>query len=286
MARHRIEFAQTRHVLDGGLGSQLGTHELDVERDLLGLERGYDALSITRPELVESVHASFARSGATLLTTNTFQVLFHPRADSSWIHESVRLARSAAGSSARVLGSLGPGAPKQSIEKRRASDTFRQLVDAGCDGLLIETQMEWDVMIALAECARAVAPDAPLLLSLVADVHGALPACATRGEAELARFANDLGVDLLAVNCSTGTAPLRPALERLRDVWSGPLGAYPNAGVPEPDAGGALRYPLDATRFAEELAALQHEFSLALVGGCCGTTPEHIRKLALAVASA
>lgn len=290
--KQRIEaaFAQHPSILDGGLGAEFLRHDIDLERDLLGHERCFELLSITRPELVREVHESFREAGARWLTTNTFcadpgSLKLHglQSRGSELTRAAVELCRAAARDETVVLGSVGPGRSLPDAHETRAF--IEDLVDAGVDGLLLETQVDGATLDLLMEQALAVRDQQGrglfIAVSLVADLRGALPVCKVRSQPELFAKLRDSGVDLLALNCSTGFEPLRPALTRLRPEWTGRLGVYPNAGIPTLRPDGSWHYPIGPDEFAHGVLALQHEFDLDLIGGCCGTTPAHIRALRL-----
>ena len=275
----KLDFTRKVARLDGGLGSRLQRELPDRERDLAGHDGFFDALSRTRPELVERVHREFLEAGCDHLTTNTFQTAFVGEEDLELVASSVRLARGVAEDRASVLGSVGPGLLDRELDEARLARFFATLEREGCDALLFETQTDGERMVRLESLARETAPSLPRLVSVVCDVNSALPVCRVHTSEQLATWASARDVTLLSVNCATGTAPLRDALAELRRHWSGPLGAYPNAGVPEPAADGTWTYPLSPAEFAAGLAALVDEFDLKLAGGCCGTTTEHLRAL-------
>lgn len=281
-------FAQRPSILDGGMGSALLGSDVSLEHDLLGHERCFELLSVTRPELVRQVHASFQEAGARWLTTNTFcadpaslrQRGLLSRGE-ELVSAAVGLCREVANDETLVLGSVGPGRSlPNAIETRAFLET---LVASGVDGLLIETQVDGATLDLILEQATLVREQQEhglfIAVSLVVASNGELPACKPHAEQDLLARLHDSGVDLLAVNCSTGFEPLRPALTRLRPEWTGRLGAYPNAGVPTLQPDSSWRYPIGPDEFAEGVLALQKEFDLDLVGGCCGTTPAHIRAL-------
>ena len=204
-------------------------------------------------------------------------------ARSKSLEPSVELCREAASDRAQVFGSIGPGPGSVKIDTRATRAFIECLLEAGVDGLLIETQVDAEVLdqlLALTMIARALqSRDIVLGVSLVVDVNSHLPAQVRSGEENLVPFLENAGVDLLAFNCSNGPAPLRAALQRVRADWPNAFGAYPNAGVPMFTANGTAQYPIGPDEFARELTQLQREFELDLIGGCCGATPEHIRAL-------
>lgn len=282
--RIREAFSHSPSILDGGLGTEL------LKR-VHGKEAPLSLLSVTRPELVRELHAGYRHAGAQWLTTHTFcadaaSLRLDGLAERSEeiTRAAVACCREVAQEECLVLGSVGPGpgaAPPLETETRAFLEC---LTGAGVEGLLIETQLEertLKVLVAQALLVRqAQKGELFIAVSLVVNAQGVLPACKERGEHELLAELEGSGIDLLALNCSTGSAPLRPALARLRGQWRGRIGVYPNAGVPLRTSDPRGRYQLTPAEFATEMQALQREFDLDLLGGCCGVSPAHIQALA------
>lgn len=276
-------------LLDGATGSQLLASGFHAERDFLDVDDGVEVLNLTRPEQVRAVHESWLDAGCDLVTTNTFMALPGVIAECGLadryvelLHAAVRAARGAAdawseaGHPRGVLGGLGPGFDRPSASGTPRADVhaeyaraFGLLRAAGVDGLLIETASD-PLQVEASLAAAREGYDGPLVLSLLA---GAAPLEVAAG------LARDHGVDVLAVNCGDGPARAEPALAALRERWDGALGCWPNAGASDPD-GPAGPGPIGPEEFADAVAALVRRFDLALVGGCCGTTPPHLRALA------
>ena len=277
-------------TLDGGLGVELLNRARDLERDYLGAPGATALLSVTRPELVREVHEEFLEAGATAISTNTFcadptslEAIGQGARSGELVRASVSLARAAAaGTRVPVLGSIGPGPLGASLEGESTERFLKNFVDAGVDALLLETQMDARRFLELLELATRAANDqVERIVSFTCASDGSLPAAPQ--EAELAEVLEDSGVALVALNCSNGPGPLALALERWRALWSGPLGAYPNAGTPTRDEDGSLSHPIAPEIFAMACAELARRYDLALVGGCCGAGPDHIRALARSV---
>lgn len=273
-------------VLDGGLGVELLNELPDERRDLFGCPHATELLSLSRPELVRRKHAEFLDAGAGALTTNTFcadpaslRRIGQESRGAELVRAAVTLCRAAAGSGTLVLGSVGPGPGSVVPERDETRAYLERFVAAGCDALLIETQLEPDVLEVLVETASDVTRDTKvgLIVSLGCALDGSVPAAPD--EARLASRLHDAGVELLCFNCSTGPQALRPALDRWRALWQGALGAYPNAGVPTTGEDGRLQHPIEADVFAYMTAELVRRHGLAAVGGCCGAGPAHVRAL-------
>ncbi|QDU69390.1 homocysteine S-methyltransferase family protein [Engelhardtia mirabilis] len=276
-------------LLDGAMGSQLLASGFDLARDYLEVEDGVEVLNLTRPEQVRAVHESWFDAGCDLATTNTFMALPSVLTEcgqgarlNEIVAAAVREARAAAEAWSDedrprwVLGGAGPGTdlPTKSGRSRAAVEAdydalLRRLTSGRVDGLLIETCAD-PIQIAAAVAAARRIGDEPLLLSL-------LPGAAPLAEAVAA--ARDHGVDLLALNCGDGPGGMEAGLAQLRELWDGPLGCWPNAGATGPEEPAGIG-PIGPEDFAAGVAELARRFDLRLVGGCCGTSPAHLRALA------
>lgn len=311
-------------VIDGAMGTMIQSYELaesDFRGERFkghpgDLKNLADLLSLTRPDLIEQIHTAYLEAGADVVETNTFNANAVSLADyglESAVYElnvaAARLARSAAAAAGArdprrprfVAGSLGPTNRSASMS-RDASDpgarrvTFGQLVDAyheqarglldgGVDLLLPETAFDvlnlkaalFAIMKLFDEGARRV----PVIASLTF-----VPAGAERtltGQTVEAAWNSISHAPLLAVglNCSL-PSEMRPRLEELRAVAPVYVSAHPNAGLP--DARLPTRFPETPEDMARALGEWARAGLVNLVGGCCGTTPEHVRAIAAAVA--
>lgn len=281
---------------DGGIGSQLLTSGFDDQRDFLGQTGRVEILGHTRQEQVQAVHESYFDSGCQWATTNTFGAW--PR---EWVERGVEvsaeilIARNAAaaveaalawrtdGEELFVVGCLGPGEVRDDAAEVRRGESARvatALARAGVDALLCETAL--DLHEAHAQLAGFAQGGDQLQrwLSLWVKADGQ-PADG-RSFSEWSAMASDAGVELLALNCIEELDVAVGAARALREVWSGPLGLWPNAGAPEGEAPN-LRWDLDPAAFAEKLKSAADELHLAAVAGCCGTGPAHLRRLAQAL---
>jgi 5-methyltetrahydrofolate--homocysteine methyltransferase len=309
-------------ILDGAMGTMLQGYRLseaDYRGDLLkahshDLKGNHDVLSLTRPDVVKAVHAAYLDAGADMLETNTFSGTRIAQADYGLEHlvyqinyESARLAREAADeATARnparprfVAGAMGPTNRTASIspDVNRPgfrNVTFQELVDAyteqtralvegGVDLLMVETVFDTlnakAAVYALRKFLDEAGLDIPLMISgTITDASGrTLSGQTTEAFYNSLAHAQPL---LIGLNCALGAEQLRPYVEELSRVAECHVSAHPNAGLP--NAFG------EYDQSAEQMAALVREFAtsgfLAMVGGCCGTTPEHIRRVAEAVA--
>lgn len=281
----RDAFAATLLVADGAMGTQL------YERGF-GYEVSYEGLNLTQPEVIRNIHESYIGAGANLLEANTFganrvRLERHGLADrvDAINRAALRLAREAAGDAAFVVGAIGPSglslANASEAERRRAEYAFREqaaaLAAAGADGLVVETMIGPDELALAVSAARLEAPNLPLIAQVSVDERLAL-SDGTPVALVGARL-RDLGADAVGINCGEGPAQALLAVERLLSLGL-PLTAMPNAGLPYPREG-PLDYPSSPEHFGA-LARRLFALGVALVGGCCGTTPEHVRALAAA----
>ena len=284
-------------VLDGGMGTSLRR---------LGQRAPFERLSVENPSLVERVLSGFVDARCDIVSTNTFCAErstvegyeFSAAFDARWKavaaergyrdlpttlwHESVRLARSAADRSRGrcfVAGSIGP----TGLTSEREADLREQMstfLDAGVDALLVETCTSRAGALLAGRVARELLDeherDVLLIISFTLSATGDIaPASSRTGEASELR---ELDADIVALNCGFGIDGFDEALGRLRQLVDVPLGAYPNAGLPE-ERDGELVYPVDAAEFTQRVQELGARHDLGLIGGCCGASSDHIRRL-------
>jgi homocysteine S-methyltransferase len=258
------------------------------------LNRCYDEVTLTHPELVGEIHRQYVQAGAEALETNTFganpvKLARHGLEDQleELNRRSVELARAAAGSAVHVLGAVGPlgiriepWGPTSVTEARgHFARQMRALVGAGVDGLILETFGDLNEARAALEAAREVDPGLPVLVQMTVDRDGQ-GLYGTQPEVFGAQL--DLwGADAIGVNCSVGAHAMLGVLERLSKVTRKPLTVQPNAGTPR-SVDGRMLY-LCTPDYLEKFARRFLEAGARLLGGCCGTTPDHIRALAKAV---
>jgi methionine synthase I (cobalamin-dependent)/5,10-methylenetetrahydrofolate reductase len=272
-------------VGDGAMGTLLYSRGVP-------LETNFEHLNLVHPEMVRQVHADYASAGAQLLETNTFganalrlsAIGLEKKARA--INEAgARLARSVAGEELFVAGSVGPlirprGEAAELTRAERASmlrEQMEALAEGGVDLFILETfAFLEDLEIALSLARELGLP----AVAQMAFLEGGQTREGTGAE-EAARRLGTAGADVLGANCGSGPLDLLKVLSRLAAASTLPLSAFPNSGFPEFVDG---RYIYLAT--PEYFAGMGRDMVLAgasLVGGCCGTTPEHIRCLAAAV---
>ncbi len=310
--RLRELLAQRIAVLDGAWGTMLQGRGL-TEEDFRGerfrdhpsdLKGDPDLLNLTRPELVLDVHRAYLEAGADITTTNTFTATAIAQADYG-LEEAVydmnvagaRLARQAADEAGGrfVAGSVGPLNIALSLSPRvddpayRAktfdevhdayAEQMRGLADGGADLLLVETIFDTLNAKAAIAAARETAPELPLWLSVtIVDLSGRTLSGQTLEAFWVSvEHAEPL---VVGVNCSLGAKEMRPHVEELARLAHTYTSCHPNAGLP--NAFGGYDEGPDTT--SALLRGFAEEGLVNLVGGCCGTTPEHTRAIAAAVA--
>jgi 5-methyltetrahydrofolate--homocysteine methyltransferase len=287
-------------IADGAMGTMLQAYDLTAE-DFDGHEGCNEVLNVTRPDVVRAVHHAYLAAGADCVTTNTFGANFGnlseygiPERIGELSQAGAALAREVAdgftaadGRPRWVLGSIGPGTKLPTL----GHVTFRELRDSyyenaagllrgGADALIIETCPDLlQAKAAIIGAKRAVAdlaPDAVVIASLTIETTGTM-LLGTEIGAALTALA-PLGIDVIGLNCATGPDLMSEHLRYLAANSPIPISCEPNAGLPQLTADGAY-YPLTPAELADAHERFATEFGLSLVGGCCGTTPEHVALL-------
>lgn len=274
---------EKRFYLDGGMGSML---------QAAGLPEGVlpDVWGMKHPAVVQGIHRAYLEAGCRLITTNTFGTCplrlvpygVTPRQVMTAAVSNVRAAMDQAGvKDGYVCADIGPTGkllrPYGDLDFEDAvglfAETVRAAVQAGADGILIETMSDLYEMKAAVLAAKETC-DLPILASLVFDESGKL---LTGGSPQAAvALLEGLGVDVLGLNCGLGPRQMAPVFHSLWENASVPLLLKPNAGLPQ-SQGRETVYDLDGEDFVAEVMPL---VSMAtLLGGCCGTTPDHLRRL-------
>ncbi|OUS95850.1 methionine synthase [Rhodococcus sp. NCIMB 12038] len=290
---------------DGAMGTMLQAADLTLD-DFLGLEGCNEILNDTRPDVLKEIHRAYFEAGADAVETNTFGCNLPNLADydiSDRIRElaekGTRLAREVAdemgpgrdGMGRFVLGSMGPGTKLPTlghapfaILRDAYAEAAMGMIDGGADAILVETCQDLlQVKAAILGSQRAMetlGSRLPIITHVTVETTGTMLLGSEIGAALTAL--EPLGIDMIGLNCATGPAEMSEHLRHLSKYSSLPVSVMPNAGLPQLGPNGA-EYPLTAEELAEALSGFVTEFGLGLVGGCCGTTPEHIRQVAEAV---
>ncbi|CAL9628346.1 Methionine synthase [Streptomyces sp. enrichment culture] len=287
-------------VADGAMGTMLQAQEPTLE-DFQDLEGCNEVLNVTRPDIVRHVHDAYFAAGVDCVETNTFGANLTAMAEYD-IPERVlelseagaRIAREAAdehtardGRQRWVLGSMGPGTKLPTLGHttfRAIRDAYQQnaegLLAGGADALIVETTQDLlqtkASVIAARRAMETAGYDVPLIVSVTVETTGTMLLGSEIGAALTAL--EPLGIDMIGLNCATGPAEMSEHLRHLSRHARVPLSAMPNAGLPELTKDGAY-YPLSAPELADAQENFVRDYGLSLVGGCCGTTPEHLRQV-------
>ena len=299
----RSVFGDRVLVADGAMGTMLQAADPSLE-DFEGYEGCNEILNVTRPDIVRSVHDAYLEVGVDAIETNTFGANLANLGEydiPERIHElaeaGARIAREAAdhwsadGRPRFVLGSMGPGtklpslghAPYAALRDAYAEQA-RGLVAGGADAFLIETSQDLlQAKAAVVGCKRALAEageSLPILVQVTVETTGTMLLGSEIGAALTAL--EPLGIDAIGLNCATGPTEMSEHLRHLSRNARIAVTCMPNAGLPMLTKEGAA-YPLTPAELAKAHTQFVEEFGLALVGGCCGTTPEHLRQVVEAV---
>jgi methionine synthase I (cobalamin-dependent)/5,10-methylenetetrahydrofolate reductase len=281
------ELAKRVLLCDGGMGTMLYAKGVY-------LNACFDELNLTNPALIKEIHREYIQSGADIIETNTFGAnrrklqKYGLEARIRDIHlAGAALAREEAGSTVLVAGSIGPlGAaiePRSSFSSAEAEEMFAEQVSALNDGdidlLILETFSDIHEIELALKAARAVCPELPLIAEMTIDEDGDSLSGTT---AEMfTKKLEDFGADVIGVNCSVGPAPMLQCIERMAKITTRPLSAMPNAGLPR-EVDGRLIY-LCSPDYMAEYAKRFIQKGARVIGGCCGTSPAHIKAMRSAI---
>ena len=287
-------------VADGAMGTMLQSYtDLSLEMDFQGLEGCNEILNVTRPDVVAEIHRAYLDAGADAIETNTFGTNLAALTEYDIVDRLEELAEAAARIARRtadeytdkprfVLGSIGPGTKLPTLGHVRFDairDAYGKQVEAmirgGIDAVLIETSQDLlqakAAVIGAKRAREAAGIDLPILVNVTVETTGTMLLGSEIGAALVTLDA--LGVDSIGLNCATGPAEMSEHLRVLSRRFGRAVAAMPNAGLPELTADGAV-YPLTPIELADALGTFIDDYGLSLIGGCCGTTPEHIKLLA------
>lgn len=273
-------------VGDGAMGSLL------YERGVF-ITQNFEQLNVTRPEIIQRIHADYLEAGAQIIQTNTFGANAARLERHGLVGEvrrfneaGARIAKAIAGDGAFVAGSMGPtgwvpGAdrPKELADARATFlEQAKGLAEGGCDLLILETFRHLDELGVAIAAAREGAPGLAVVATPTFDSEGTV-ADGTQPE-EVATILKEFGPDVIGVNCGDGPQLSLAMAERMRAVGL-PIYVQPNAGLPR-NVDGRLLY-MATPEYFDVFARRMIQAGARIVGGCCGTTPEHIRWMARSV---
>lgn len=270
-------------VCDGAMGTSLYAKGVMVNRC-------FDELNLSNPELVQSVHSDYLAVGVDVIETNTYganryKLKAHGFADRAHDinRQGATIARDAltdSDASVLVAGAIGPLgkpiAPIGTISEDDAYDAFREQADGlaagGCDLFLLETFSDLRELAIAVRAARSVSETMPVIAQMTFGDDGSTPLGAK--PEHVARRLEELDVDVIGANCSVGPELMLRVIERLRSATTLPLSVQPNAGLPEVVEGRVIY--LCSPEYMGHYAKRFLLAGAVLIGGCCGTTPAHI----------
>jgi 5-methyltetrahydrofolate--homocysteine methyltransferase len=299
----RTALAHRVVIADGAMGTMLQAANPTLD-DFQGHEGCNEILNITRPDLVAEIHRRYFNVGVDAVETNTFGANLAnlgeygiPERIYELAESGARIAREVADSFTTkdspkwVLGSLGPGTKLPTLghatyeELRNAYEiASRGLIDGGADALLIETTQDLLQAKAAVNGARKAIEGSDRDIVLIAQVTVETTGTMLLGS-EINAALNSLsalGVDVVGMNCATGPAEMSEHLRTLSKSSPVNISCMPNAGLPILQDGGAF-YPLGPEELASALSSFIDDYGVGLIGGCCGTTPEHLAAVVAAV---
>ncbi len=290
-------------VADGGMGTALQEYDLTLD-DFAQLEGCNEILNETRPDVVRSIYRGFLEAGSDAIESNTFGTNYGNFGEYDILDRCRDLAEKGA-SLARecadeystpdkprfVLGSMGPGTKLPTLGHAPYAllrDYYQEnalgLLDGGADAVLVETSQDLlQTKAAIVGAKRAMTQTGrriPIIAQVTVEQTGTMLVGSEIGAALTAL--EPLGIDMIGMNCATGPAEMTEHLRVLAEHATVPISVMPNAGLPELGENGAV-YPLQPDELAASLKEFVTDFGARLVGGCCGTTGEHVRAVVDAV---
>jgi 5-methyltetrahydrofolate--homocysteine methyltransferase len=285
-------------IADGAMGTMLQEHNPTLD-DYQQLEGCNEILNVSRPDMIAEIHGAYLDTGIDAIETNTFGANWSNLSDYGIEDRIEELAEAGAAIARRVaeeyeardgrqrwvLGSMGPGTKLPSLGHTTYAHlkaTFAEqavgLIRGGADAFLVETSQDLlQTKSAINACKQAIASEGvrlPIFVEVTVETTGTMLMGSEIGAALTAL--EPLGIDMIGLNCATGPAEMSEHLRQLSHNASIPVMVMPNAGLPVLTADGA-HYPLSPEQLATAHEQFVKEFGLALVGGCCGTTPAHMR---------
>ncbi len=290
-------------IFDGAMGTSIHRLDLDLERDYWNRENCTEVLALSRPDVIETIHRSFLAAGADVVETDTFNANVITMADQDLSERTreinfvaAQIARRACDAFATptrprfVAGSIGPGTKLITLgfatwDDMLASYTTQALglIEGGADVLLIETAQDiLQVKCAINACVNALKQlgktpdDVPIMAQVTIEQTGTM-LLGTEIAAAAAALAN-FPIISLGLNCATGPTEMTEHIRWLSKHWPKRISVLPNAGLPVL-VEGRTEFPLKPEPFAQAVAKFVTELGVNIVGGCCGTMPEHIAAL-------
>src|SRR5690242_10329273 len=304
MSAMRDFLAATRDrvvVFDGGMGATLEQFDLSLERDYKLPGRCHEALVLNRPDVIQGVHESMVEAGGEVVEADPFQAS-RLKLDEWGLAEhtleinrrAAEIARKAVGEDRFVAGSIGPtGFLPASEDPSLGQIRFRELVEVfteqsqgllegGVDLLIVETAQDIlevkAAIFGMREAFKLVGRSVPIQTSVSLLPNGGKMLLGTDISAALTTL-EALKVDVIGLNCSTGPEDMRDAIRFLGEFAPVPIHCIPNAGIPHQGPNGETIFPETPDQIATVLGEFVERYGVNIVGGCCGTTPDHIYAL-------
>jgi len=292
-------------IIDGAMGTQLQQRDDKIPKEAWeGNEGCNELLNVTAPDIMEEIFNAYLRAGADLITTNTFGSF-------SWVLDEYQigdrayeLTRAGAETVKRkceefstpehprlCLGSIGPGTKLPSLGHITYDEMFtgytefcKALIDGGVDVFLLETAQDpLQIKAALHACQEANRDrgvEIPIMVSVTIELSGTM--LIGTDAATIATILEPFDILSLGFNCGTGPEQVLKHIKTLSEVWHKPISVHANAGLPQ-NRGGYTYYPMGPDEFVEHTSKFLEYDGVAFLGGCCGTTPQHINALAKSV---
>jgi len=305
VVRSRFIEALDKRVLflDGGMGTQIHALELDLEKDYLGKENCTEILVQTRPDAVQRIHENFLAAGADAVETDTFGAMPHVLTEFDLVdqcrdlnRQAVEVARKACERFSTpqkprfVVASMGPGTKLITlgqIEWDTMFASYREaalgLIEGKPDVILLETCQDIlqikcavNAILSAMDEAKVSTDELPIMVQVTIEQTGTMLTGTEIAAAALAL--HNYPIFSIGMNCATGPEDMAEHVAWLGQHWDRHISLLPNAGLPTLVEGQTV-YPLGPKPFAETMAKFVDQFGLSMVGGCCGTTPEHISAL-------
>ncbi len=292
-------------IIDGAMGTQLQQRDDEISKEAWeGNEGCNELLNVTAPEVLSEIFHAYLTAGADFITTNTFGSF-------SWVldeyqigHRAYELTKAGAELVKKecekfstpehprfVLGSVGPGTKLPSLGHITYDEMFEgytqfceALIDGGVDVFLLETcQDPLQIKAALHACQRASKNknvDIPIMVSVTIELSGTM--LIGTDAATITTILEPFDILSLGFNCGTGPEQVLKHVKTLSQLWHKPISVHANAGLPQ-NRGGYTYYPMGPDEFTQKQLEFLNYDGVSFLGGCCGTTPQHIRALVNAV---
>ncbi|MCV2489131.1 methionine synthase [Geodermatophilus sp. YIM 151500] len=290
-------------IADGAMGTMLQAADLHLD-DFEGHEGCNEVLNVTRPDVVRGIHDAYFAAGSDLVETNTFGANWANLGEYGIADRIEELARAGAALAREVadgwatadrprwvLGSVGPGTKLPTlghVPYATLRDAYQQqaagMLAGGVDAVIVETAQDLlqakSAVLGARRAMAAAGRTVPVIVHVTVETTGTMLLGSEIGAAVTAL--EPLGIDLLGLNCATGPAEMSEHLRHVSRHFRGLVSVMPNAGLPQLGPDGAV-YPLGPEEMAAALRGFVTDYGARLVGGCCGTTPDHVRALVAAV---